>query len=180
MQTIFTTQPWQPLPLNQSGIRRLKITSSNNLFVFPSVGLVPQSSFKFYEFIFPSDLSCVASVQKQKAESGSIFWQVQISFSLPHFLDSITEWVVTNAQTQWILIAEDYNGTCRAFGGTPDGLDFAFQATTGSGPRDANPMVFTFSGNQLAPFFPLLAYEDSDIFPNDAAFSYGFSIGFNS
>lgn len=179
MSTVTSTQPWSQKIPNQSGIRRLKVVDANYILLLRS-GLVPQLDFIFFEFIFPSDLSCVATTSRQVRESGSVHWNQSISFNLPHMSDEMVLWVADNPETLWIAIAEDYNGGARAFGGSYEGLKLGFQATTGAGPRDANPMGFTFSGEQLIPFKTLPAYDDHVLFPNGAGFSYGFSIGFNS
>jgi hypothetical protein len=90
------------------------------------------------------------------------------------------QWADERRDILWLAIAEDYNGSTRLLGGLPQGLNLSFQGTTGNGPKDANPMGFTFSAEQLMPFLQLPSYEDATLFPNNAAFSYGFSTGFNS
>jgi len=179
MATVTSSQPWEQKQLNQSGIRRLKIVDADMLLVLNN-WLIPQNDFIFYEFIFPSDLSCIASFGRQLKESGSPFWNQNISYALPHVSDMLVMWAAENAYKLWIVIAEDYNGITRAFGGSCEGLKMSFQATTGNGPRDTNPMSFAFSAEQLAPYIILPDYEDNILFPNGAGFSYGFSTGFNS
>ena len=181
MVTVTSHQPWEPKQLNQSGIRRLKIVDADSLLILKfSQELVPQNDFVLYEFIFPADLSCVATIQRQEKDTGSVFWTMNISFSLPHMNDQLVLWVADHSNTLWLAIAEDYNGDCRVFGGLHEGLKFAFQTTTGGAPKGTNPMAFAFSGEQLLPYLPLASYEDTALFPNDAAFSYGFSTGFNA
>jgi hypothetical protein len=181
MTAVTSSQLWQPKRLNQSGIRRLKIVDASALLVLKLRGeLVPQRDFILYEFIFPADLSCSASIQRQVKDTGAVFWIQTITFNLPHIADAMVQWAADHAQTRWLAIAEDYNGFTNLYGGCPEGLLCAFQATTGSGPRDVNPMSFTFSAEQLLPYLPLATYNDDDLFPSEASFSYGFSTGFNS
>lgn len=182
MAIVTTTQPWEQKTLNQSGIRRLKFVNANAVAVlrFLPYPIVPQQDFVFYEFVFPFDIPCLATTTRQIKETGSAFWVQQISFTLPHISDMLTEWAQENAQTLWLAIAEDYNGITRAFGGTLEGLRMSFQASTGSGPKDSNPMGFVLAADQLLPYVTLPSYEDEILFPNNAGFTYGFSIGFNS
>lgn len=179
MTTVSSVQPWQLRELNQSGIRRLKLVEADALLYLPPVGLVPQKSFEFFEFIFPVDIPCQASFEKKVTESLSGYWSQAVSYSLPHLSDELTHWVEANKTTQWCVLTEDYNGVARMFGGMSEGLNLAFQGSTGTGPKDANPLSFSFSGDQLAPYIYLPSYEDSVLFPA-GGFSYGFSIGFNS
>jgi len=179
MTTISTNAAWQLRPLNQSGIRRLKLAGAAALMLAPGQ-VIPQTSFVFYEFVFPSDLSCVASFTRKETERGSVFWTQTISFNLPHLADGLVAWIAQNKTTDWVAITEDYNGVCRAFGGQPDGLRLGFQATTGAGPRDANPMAFQLTGDQLEAYHLLPDYADDVLFAPGAGFSYGFSTGFNS
>ncbi|WP_439555055.1 hypothetical protein [Dyadobacter sp.] len=180
MPIIETNQPWQLRPLNQSGIRRIKLVSADTLKFFPSAGLVPQTSFVFYEFIFPSDLPCIATVQQQESPTGQIFFAQSISFSLPHFSDLLIQWIARERNTDWLVIAEDNNEITRLFGGVPDGLRLSLQGNTGAGRRDTNPISFSLTGQQLTPYTLLADYQDQILFPNNAGFSYGFSTGFNS
>lgn len=179
MTTVSSVQPWQLRELNQSGIRRLKLVDATSLLYVPGVGLVPQKSFEFFEFIFPADLSCQASFERKVTESLSGYWSQLVSYSLPHLSDELAQWVGAKEKTQWCVLTEDYNGVPRMFGGMFEGLNLAFQGNTGSGPKDVNPLTFSFSGDQLAPYIYLASYEDSVLFPA-GGFSYGFSIGFNS
>lgn len=180
MTTVDSIQPWEQKLLNQSGIRRLKLVDARKLLALPFLGLVPQEDLVFYEFIFPSDLSCTATIQRVEKDTGSVFWNSNIYFSLPHISDELVNWVVENDDVLWIAIAEDYNGLCRFFGGFKEGLQMSFQATTGGGPTAQNPMDFSFGAEQLLPYKSLPAYEDNILFQNTAGFSYGFSLGFNS
>lgn len=188
MTTVNSSQPWQQRLLNQSGIRRLKFVNAELMLVAPAYPLsenlntilVPQENVEFYEFTFPSDLSCVASFQRQQKESGSAFWIQTLAFNLPHMSDGMLTWAAMNAQTRWILFAEDYNGHARVLGGMHEGLQMGFGATTGESPRGTNPMSFSLSGEQLLPYLTIPSYEDNILFPNNAGFSYGFSTGFNS
>lgn len=181
MVTTQTAQIWNPKRLNQSGIRRLKIVDADLMDLSDKNDLVPQVNAILYEFIFPSDLSCTATIQRQKKEStGAVWWDQSVSFSLPHISNSIVMWAANNDETLWLAIAEDYNGITRLYGTPGDGLTMSFGATTGSGPRSSNPMNFSFEAEQLLPFIELPSYEDNILFPSKAAFSYGFSTGFNS
>lgn len=180
MTNVDSIQPWEPKLLNQSGIRRLKIVDARLLLVLPFMGLVPQGDLVFFEFTFPSDLSCTATIQRVEKETGSVFWVPTIGFSLPHISDDMVSWAIENANTLWIAISEDYNGICRFFGGFQEGLRLSFQATTGESPNSQNPMEFSLSAEQILPYKLLPAYEDEILFQNTAGFSYGFSTGFNS
>ena len=180
MTNVDSIQPWQPKQLNQSGIRRLKIVDARLLLTLPFIGLVPQGDLVFYEFIFPSDLSCTATFQRVEKETGSVFWTTSIGFNLPHISDEMVSWAAENANTLWIAIFEDYNGVTRFCGGFQEGMRMSFQATTGGSPSGQNPMVFAFSAEQMLPYKLLPAYDDNILFQNTAGFSYGFSTGFNS
>ena len=180
MSNVTSTQPWELRELNQSGIRRLKLVDARLILALPTFGLVPKKDLEFFEFIFPSDLSCSATVQRSERDTGSVFWNVSIGFTLPHMSDELVSWVDDNSDALWIAITEDYNGFCRFFGGWQEGLRLSFQATTGSGPTAQNPMAFNLSAEQLIPYKSLPAYEDKILFQNTAGFSYGFSLGFNS
>lgn len=188
MTTVNSSQPWQQRLLNQSGIRRLKLVDADlmvALLAFPYDGtlnaiLVPEQNVTFYEFIFPSDLSCVASFQRQETESGSVFYSQSLAFNLPHLSNEMSTWSMITGQTRWLAFTEDYNGECRVWGGALDGLKLSFSATTGESPRSGNPMSFALSEQQLLPYISISSYEDNILFPNNAGFSYGFSTGFNS
>jgi hypothetical protein len=180
MSNVTSTQPWELRELNQSGIRRLKLVDARLLLALPFLGLVPQQDLVFYEFIFPSDLSCAATVQRVERETGSVFWNSSIAFNLPHISDELVTWAAENGDVLWIIITEDYNGFFRFFGGLQEGMRMSFQATTGGGPTAQNPMAFNFSAEQLLPYKSIPAYEDNILFQNTAGFSYGFSLAFNS
>ncbi|GLU54455.1 hypothetical protein Dfri01_39160 [Dyadobacter frigoris] len=142
--------------------------------------LVPQQNVEFYEFTFPSDLSCVAGFQRQEKETGSISWIQNITFNLPHMSDGMLMWAAMNGQTRWIVFTEDYNGLARVLGGMHQGLKMSFGATTGESPKGTNPMSFSLTEEQLLPYLTIPSYEDNILFPSTAGFSYGFSTGFNS
>ena len=187
MTTVNSSQPWQQRLLNQSGIRRLKIVDADLVTVLLghydgtlNAIIVPQEDVTFYEFIFPSDLSCVAGFQRLETESGSVYYTQALSFNLPHISNEISTWSMNTGQTRWLAFTEDYNGECRVWGGAHQGLKLDFSATTGESPRGANPMSFSLSEQQLLPYISIGSYEDNIIFPNNAGFSYGFSTGFNS
>jgi len=177
MSTVTTSQPWQQKQLNQSGIRRLKIVDADLVDVVGS-DLIPMQDCKIYEFVFPSDLSCTATVTRQTTESAAIFWAINISFDLPHMSDDMILWAAETDKIKWLLISEDYNGYSRCYGGLPEGLELRFQATGGARPAAANPMNFSFIGNQIVPFTTLSGYDDNDLFNLDGGFSSGFSGGF--
>lgn len=158
----------------------MKIANADALALIPGVGLVPQRPFQMHEFIFPSGIPCVASLQKSASESGADFWVVQITFSLPRMSDMLLSWAASEKDAQWIVISEGYNDIARVFGGSLEGLKMDAQASTGGQAIEPNTISFTFSGQQLTPYTPLPSYEDQVLFPNFSAFSYGFSTGFNS
>lgn len=182
MTAVNSFLPWEQLPQvpNPGGIRRLKIANADALALIPGAGLVPQRPFQMHEFIFPSGIPCTASMQKLASESGANFWNVQITYALPRMSDMLLTWAALEKDTQWIVITEGYNEIARAFGGSPEGLKMDAQAGTGGQVIDANTISFNFSGPQLIPYTLLPSYEDTILFPNNAAFTYGFSTGFNS
>lgn len=158
----------------------MKIANADALAVIPGIGLVPQRPFQMHEFIFPSGIPCVASLQKSASESGADFWNVQIAYALPRMSDMLLAWGASEKDAEWIVITEGYNQVARAFGGSLEGLKMDVQAATGGQVIDANSISLNFSGQQLTPYTLLPSYEDHILFPNNAAFSYGFSTGFNS
>lgn len=170
---------WAPIELNQSGIRRLKFLDADLVSFLPhSTELIPLADLVFYEFIFPKDLACIASFQRQTKDTGAAFWLTRVSFSLPHINNQILQWVADNPRTEWLAIAEDYNGNVRALGGSPGGLVLTFDANTGARPGDTNPMAFALSAEQLTPFMPLTSYENSDLFTS-GEFDYSFDFSFS-
>lgn len=186
MATTQTSQIWQPQQLNNSGIRRLKIVDSRSVTLLPvgvntnKVSLLPTGAVELFEFIFPSDLSCVATTALLRKESGYPYWTQNVSFTLPHLQNEVLNWAGSNAEAQWLLIAEDYNEITRLMGGSRHGLDMSFQASTGAMPNAENPMAFTFTGEQLQPYQELPGYDDSMIFPVTPGFTYGFSLAFEA
>ncbi|WP_149242585.1 hypothetical protein [Dyadobacter sp. 32] len=186
MATTQTSQIWQPQQLNLSGIRRLKLVDAESFLLRPlghntnKVALVQLTDVEFYEFIFPSDLSCVATTSLGKKESGYPYWVQNISFTLPHVQDDVIKWAAQKAEVRWLLITEAYNGSTRLLGGSPHGLDMTFQATTGSAPKEENPMAFGFTSEQLHPYLEVPGYDDAVLFPESAAFTYGFSLAFEA
>ncbi|MCE6987486.1 hypothetical protein [Dyadobacter sp. CY323] len=178
MAAITSFLPWEPIPLNQSGIRRLKIVNSDRVSILrPDIELIPVADLVFYEFIFPNDLACIASFQRRFSGSGAAYWVASVSFTLPHINNQIISWVANNPTTEWLLIAEDYNGHVRVIGGDPTGLIMEFQSTTGAGPGAQNPMVFSFSAEQIFPFVTLPEYENEALFP-DSEFDFSFDFSF--
>ncbi|WP_254562140.1 hypothetical protein [Dyadobacter diqingensis] len=186
MATTQTIRLWQPQQLNNSGIRRLKLIDADTVKLLPvgiqtnQVSLLPQGDVVLYEFIFPSDLSCVANTALQKTNTGDYYWVQNLGFSLPHIQDEVLLWMQSNVFNKWLAITEAYNGSIRLFGGTPYGLDLSMQATTGATPKDSNPMSFSLSGEQLYPYHRIPGYEDESIFPTNAGFTHGFSLAFES
>lgn len=181
-----TKRIWQQQLINSSGIRRLKIVDTRTVQLIHSfniknkVTLVPKGDVTMYEFIFSSDLNCIATASLSKKESGSAFWVQNISFTLPHNQNEVIQWVVEHAQVQWLVISEDHHGIVRVFGGVPNGLDFSFAASSGANPKDNNPQSFTFSGESLQPYLNISSYEDSVLFSSESAYTYGFSLAFES
>lgn len=178
MEKISTSQPWQQQILNQSGIRRFKIADARSILVV-NEGVVPVGNIDFYEFIFPSDMSCVANIQLQHSEGGTPYWKSSITCALPNLTDEMVMWIHEHSNVLWMMIAEDYNHRTRIFGSSAKGLSLGFQATTGVAPKDTNPMNIAFTADQLVPYKILPAYEDNVLFP-EGGFSYGFSTGFYS
>lgn len=179
MAAVNSLSPWAPIDRNQSGIRRLKLVDADSVsFLSPNAELIPLEDLVFYEFIFPKQLACVASFQRQTKETGGAFWLTSVSFSLPHINNQILNWVADNPNTEWVAIAEDYNGNVRALGGRPGGLVFDFDGNTGARPGDANPMNFALAAEQLAPFTSLASYENADLFTS-GEFDYSFDFSFS-
>lgn len=191
METIVQSQKiWEQRGLNTRSVRRLKLVSDADLSITTQVPgqswninfaqLVPLRSFTGIEFIFPRDISCGLTFQRQISPAGSIFWRQTINFSLPMITEAVMAWIAQHPQTKWIAITEDYNLDIRVLGGEGNGLDLAVNATTGQSKGDANPIGFGLTCDQLHPYHRLGSYDDNVLFPNAAGFSYGFSIGFNS
>lgn len=179
MTAVNSLSPWAPIDLNQSGIRRLKLLDADLVsLVAQNAELIPLADLVFYEFIFPKDLACIASFQRQTKDTGAAFWLASVSFSLPHINNQILQWVADNPRTEWLAIAEDYNGNVRALGGNPGGLVLSFEANTGARPGDTNPMAFILAAEQLTPFTPLASYENSDLFTS-GEFDYSFDFSFS-
>lgn len=183
MGIIETKQIWWPQQLNSSGIRRLKIIDSRSVKILPflrGASLFPIHDVVMYEFIFPSDLPCVASFTLSKKDTGATFWNQNITCTLPHIQDQILAWAYDNAQVQWLAIVESNNGSVRLMGGCPKGLDWNLQASTGGSPKDVNPQTLSFGGEQLLPYMEVAGYEDDMLFPTNSGYTYGFSLAFEA
>ncbi|WP_353720303.1 hypothetical protein [Dyadobacter sp. 676] len=148
-------------------------------FLSSNAELIPLEDLVFYEFIFPKQLACVASFQRQTTGNGAAFWLTSVSFSLPHINNQILQWVADSPNTEWLAIAEDYNGNVRALGGAPGGLALSFDGNTGARPGDANPMNFALSAEQIQPYTALGAYENDELFTS-GEFDYSFDFSFTS
>lgn len=179
MTAVTSLSPWAPIDLNQSGIRRLKLVDADSVSILsPNAELIPKADLVFYEFIFPKALACVASFQRQLNESGAAYWAVTLSFTLPHSTNQIMEWAAGNPNTEWFIIAEDYNDNVKAFGGSTGGLALTCQGTTGARPGDINPVSFNLTANQLVPYTSLASYENADLFTS-GEFDYSFNFSFS-
>ncbi|WP_342086090.1 hypothetical protein [Dyadobacter sp. OTU695] len=180
MTAVNSLSLWAPIDRNRSGIRRLKLVDSDAVSISSvNAELIPLEDLVFYEFIFPNQLACVASFQRQIKETGAAFWLTTVSFSLPHINNQILQWVAQNPNTEWLAIAEDYNGNVRALGGTPGGMLLSFDGNTGARPGDANPMNFALAAEQIQPFTALTAYENAELFTS-GEFDYSFDFSFTS
>jgi hypothetical protein len=189
--TVHSQKIWQPQGQNQAGLRRLKLTDADNCQVLvpmvpagtvavPVGYLLPTTELlTWYEFVFPTDQACGLQVQKQNAASGDVFYTQTISFQLPQLAAAVTDWEYRHRHARWIALAEDWNGMVYILGHQERGLIRNFQAGTGNMPRDRNQHVFSFSSEQLVPYYGIASYEDAILFP-EAAFTYGFSLGYNS
>lgn len=189
--TVQSQQVWQPISLNRGGVRRLKLTLAQHLLVLhqampngslviPVGHLIPLvDNLTWYEFIFPTDQACGLQVQRQRSESGSVYYTQQLSLQLPQLVAAVTTWEYATRQAEWIAVAEDWNGQVYVLGDTDRGLTRSFQASTGGNAGERNAQSFGLFSEQLVPYFTIASYEDADLFPA-AGFTYGFSIGFNS